>query len=161
MKFLARLAVIAWVGLAALAAAGDGLTTVKIGDETYTQISDVHLSSGGRVTIMHGLGGRTVKADQLPAGFLASWGITQPDIERSTAKAAAGSSTTWIASQNAMLLSDAADRGLVRESDGIVWDLRQPPPEWERFDRVKVLTNTPQGAIVDRAPDAASPDFVL
>jgi protein disulfide-isomerase len=161
MKFLARITVVACAGITALAAAGDGLTTVTINGETYNQISDVHVSSGGRITILYGLGGRTVKADQLPAGFLDSWGISQKDLDRSAAKTAASGATSYLANQRNILIGQAIDDGLIREADGVVYDLRQLPPDWERFDRVKIYTNSPQGALVDRTPDAAESDFVL
>jgi thioredoxin-related protein len=161
MKLLARIGLMAWLGLAAFAApAGEGLTTVTIDGQTYSHISEVRVSSGGRVTILYGLGGRSVRPDQLPAEFLASWGITQKNLER-TADKPAGSTTTWLANQNLQLLDQAVADGLIREVDGIVCDLRQPPADWERFDRAKVWATTQKGALVDRTPDGSARDFVL
>ncbi len=161
MKLLARTSLLALAALAALGAAGgEGPATVTIDGQTYSHISEVHVSSGGRITILYGLGGRTVRPDQLPASFLASWGITQKDIEHSANKSSE-STTAWLANQSAQLFDQAVQEGLIREVDGIVCDTRKTAADWEQFDRAKVWAFVQKGALVDRAPDGAARDFVL
>lgn len=161
MKLLARMGLLAWAGWAAFgAAAAEGPATVTIDGETYSHISEVHVSNGGRITILYGLGGRTVRPDQVPASFLASWGITQKDIERSASKSTA-SATAWLANENAQLFAQAVDQGLIREVEGVVCDTRKLPADWEQFERAKVWATAQKGALVDRTPEGPAPDFVL
>jgi S1-C subfamily serine protease len=46
---------------------------------------------------------------------------------------------------------EAARRGMLREVDGVVYNLMRPTADWKQFDRVKVLQKTEDGLLVDIA----------
>ncbi len=74
MKALLAVVLAAVVGQAAF---GAGLSQVEVNGNSYSNITDVHLGSGGLVIILFPGGGTSVKVDKLPTDFLASWNIGQ------------------------------------------------------------------------------------
>jgi len=148
MKFLAAI-IIALLALPALGS--EKMTVVTVGGAYYDQIQDVHVVSGGRIVILYGNGGTTVTADKLPAGFLASWGITAQDLAASKAAAE---------KQAEQSFAQAVRAGCFREVDGVVYDLRKPQPGWKKFSDAKILQVTDDGALVEPAPNQAAPSAV-
>lgn len=60
---------------ASVSALATGLTNVTINGNSYSNITRVYISSGGRVIIMFEGGGTSASADKVPVGFLSSWNI--------------------------------------------------------------------------------------
>jgi len=148
MKFLAGL-LVALLALPTLAS--EKMTAVTVGGTSYVQIQDVHVVSGGRIVILYGNSGTTVTADKLPKSFLDSWGITAQDLAASKAAA------EKLAEQS---FAQAVRAGCFREVDGVVYDLRKPQPGWKQFSDAKILQVTDDGALVEPAPNQATPSEV-
>lgn len=129
--------------LACSAFASERRTAVTIDGTSYVQIQDVHVTSGGRIVILYSAGGTTVTPDKLPAGFLASWGISDSDI------AASKAASEKLAEQN---LAQAVRAGYFREVDGVIYDLRKPQGGWRQFTDAKILQVVDGGALVDPTP---------
>jgi S1-C subfamily serine protease len=148
MRFLAGI-LVALLALPALAS--ERITAVAVDGAYCDQIQDVHIVSGGRIVILYGSGGITVTADKLPKSFLDSWGITAQDLAASKAAAQ---------KQAEQSFDQAVRAGYFREVDGVVYDLRKPQPGWRQFSGVNILQVTDDGALVELAPNQATPSEV-
>ncbi len=150
MKALLAVVLAAVVGQAAF---GAGLSQVEVNGNSYSNITDVHLGSGGLVIILFPGGGTSVKVDKLPTDFLASWNIGQKAQAAAQAAQAA-------AAENS--LDRAIESGSFREVEGVVYDTRKPQADWVEFDNVKVNQVLDDGDIVDPMPgvDSAVAIFV-
>jgi S1-C subfamily serine protease len=155
-------AVLAMMGAMAF---GAGLTSVQIDGNTYTNITDVHIS-GGRIIMLFPGGGTSASADKVPLDFLASWNISPAAqtnavaaeaiakarrkaanaAERANARAAAIAET-----END--LEQLIQSGVFREVDGVVYDIRNPESGWVPFQDVKVFQVLDEGAIIDSTPN--------
>jgi len=144
MKVLAGIfvALLVWPALAS-----EKMTTVTIDGTAYFEVQDVHVGTGGRVVIILPGGGTTATADKLPAGFLASWGITEEQLAASKAAAE---------KQSELALAQAIRAGSFREVDGVVYDLRKVQPGWRKFSDAKILQVVEGGALVDPTPFQAT-----
>jgi len=126
-------------------ALADGLTSVEINGNTYSNVTKAYVGSGGKIIILYDGGGTSASADKIPADFLASWKIGQDALAGAKATEAA------TAEKN---LDRAILGGSFREVDGVVYDLRKAQPGWVRFINAKVIQILGNGALVDVAPDA-------
>lgn len=129
--------------LAAAPAFGEGITVVEVNGNVYSNISKVHVGTGGRIIIDFPAGGTSASADKLPTNFLASWNIG-PESQNA-AKAAEAA----LAEKN---LDRAIQAGYFREVDGVVYDIRKPQSGWVRLNNVKVIQITDDGALIDATP---------
>jgi S1-C subfamily serine protease len=148
MKFLAGM-LVALLALPALAV--EKMTAVTVGGAYYDHIQDVHVVSGGRIVILYGSSGITVTADKLPKPFLDSWGITAQDLAASKAAAQKQAEQSFV---------QAVRAGYFREVDGVVYDLRKPQPGWKQFSEARILQVAGDGALVEPAPNQATPSEV-
>src|SRR5580692_6574465 len=83
MKVLPGIALVVVSGAAAL---GAGMTSLEVGGNEYTNISDVHVSGNGGVFISAANGMIVVSADTLPDDFLASWNISRESAANAAEK---------------------------------------------------------------------------
>jgi S1-C subfamily serine protease len=145
---------------------GAGLTSVQIDGNTYTNITDVHISSGGRVIMLFPGGGTSASADKVPPDFLASWNISpmaQTNAVAAEIVAKARRKAAAIAERaNALAaalteaennLEQIIQSGVFREVDGMVYDIRNPESGWVTFQNVKVLQVLDAGSIIDSTPN--------
>jgi S1-C subfamily serine protease len=135
----------------ALPVFADKITEVTVDDHRYSQITDVHIVSGGRIVVLFGGGGITVTPDKLSTNFLASWGI-------STEQLAASKEATEKKAEAA--LDQAITAGYFREVGGAVYDLRKPQSEWTQFGGAKIVEVTDDGALVNTTPTQEKPTYV-
>ena len=144
-RMKAVLAMFCAVAVAAPVFAADKITTVKVGDQTFEDITDVHIGTGGLIIIRSDAGAGSASADKLPADFLESWGITKDmlDALKSSQDKAAKAS-----------LDAAIKTGAFRVVDGVVYDTRKPQAGWVRVVKAKVIQIIDEGAIVDLGPDS-------
>jgi S1-C subfamily serine protease len=147
MKLLPVIFLALWV-VPALAA--EKITSVTIDGTSYVGIQDAHIVSGGRIVILYPSGGTTVTPDKLPKAFLASWGITTPELEHSKVAAER---------QAAQSLEQAIRAGYFREVEGVVYDMRKPQAGWTRFAGAKVLHAVNDGALI--YPNAGQGDSTV
>jgi S1-C subfamily serine protease len=122
----------------------DKMTSLTVNGRTYTNISDVHVSADGKIIVRHATGMTSTTEDKAPPGFLASWGITEGQLQ------SAQSTRLKTAEED---LDKAVRAGLFREVEGMVYDLRKPQPDWKRFYRAHVVQILDDGAICDVTPD--------
>ncbi len=141
MKILFGMALAVIVGCSAF---GDGITSVEIDGNQYTNINKVYVSAGGRIIIVFPGGGTSASVDKIPTNFLASW-----DINQVAAKATETQNT-------AQELERAIAAGCFREIDGVVYDTRKPQSGWAMFPKAKVIQVLDDGAILDITPDSYS-----
>jgi S1-C subfamily serine protease len=129
------------------AAFGAGLTSVVIDGNSYSNITKVYSSAGGRIIILYPGGGTSATADKVPADFLSSW---------MDSSALAGAKASSVATEQ-QSLDRAIRAGNFRDVDGVVYDLRKPQSGWVTFLNVKVLqvVDAGAGAIIDTVPDDA------
>jgi S1-C subfamily serine protease len=145
---------------------GAGLTSVQIDGNSYTNITDVHVSSGGRIILLFPGGGTSASADKVPPDFLASWNISplaQTNAVAAEAAAKARRKATESAERanaRAAALAEAENNleqiiqsGVFREVDGVVYDIRSPESGWVTFQNVKVVQVLDGGAIIDSTPN--------
>ena len=145
---------------------GAGLTSVQIDGNSYTNITDVHISSAGRVIMLFPGGGTSASADKIPPDFLASWNISpmaQTNAVAAEASAKARRKATESAERanaRAAALAEAENNveqtiqsGVFREVDGVVYDIRSPESGWVTFQNVKVVQVLDGGAIIDSTPN--------
>lgn len=116
---------------------GDGMTTVEINGNQYTNITKVYVSPSGLIIILFPGGGTSASADKVPGDFLASWKINK-------------------ASQEAGDLDRAIKSGCFRRIGGIVYDTRKSESDWTRISGAKVIQVLDDGALVDLTPDSDS-----
>ena len=126
---------------------GDGMTSVEVNGNQYTNINKVYVGTGGRIIIFFPGGGTSASADKVPADFLASWNINKD--AQDTAKATE-------AQKAAENLERAIQSGCFREIDGVVYDTRKPQSGWIMFPKAKVIQVLDDGVILDITPDADS-----
>jgi hypothetical protein len=130
--------------LLGVAALGDGLTSVEIGGNTYSNITSVALGAAGRIIIRRSDGIQSADADKVPQDFLASWNISPSALADAKAAVAAA------AEKN---LERAIQSGSFRKVEGVVYDIRKPQSGWVTFKGVKVLQIVDDGAILDADPN--------
>ena len=138
------------MGLTALACLGaEKLSTVTWQGKEFKGISDVHLSTDGRIIILDANGnGFSTTEDKLPADFLRSWGLSEDKLQGAQAARVKKSEDDF---------ERAVRSGLFREVGGVVYDLRKPQPDWTTFPNARVLQVTDEGVIVNVSTD---PDVV-
>ena len=135
----------------ALAASAGGIFSVVIAGNTYSNISDVHISSGGQVVIASDSGIKAVNVETVPEPFLVSW-ITPAALAEAKKR-------TADATQAAV--EKAIKTGCFREVDGLVYDIRKAKSGWVNFRNIKVLQVLDDGAILIVDPDNSyTPIFV-
>ena len=59
----------------ATVAFGDGLSSVEITGNSYSNITKVYVASTGRIVIVYPGGGTSASVENVPTNFLASWNI--------------------------------------------------------------------------------------
>jgi S1-C subfamily serine protease len=123
---------------------GDGLTSVQVNGNSYSNISKVYLGSAGRVIILFPGGGTSASADKVPTNFLSSWNINEE------ARAGALAAQSAAAENN---LAQAIQNGWFREVDGVVYNTRRSSG-WVTFYNVRVLQILDDGAIIDTTPNS-------
>jgi S1-C subfamily serine protease len=149
MKFLAGI-LIALLALPAFAL--EKITAITIDGTYYNQIQDVHVVTGGRIVILYGDSGITVTPNQLPKGFLDSWGITPQAVAASKAAAKREFEQSF---------AQAVRGGYFREVDGVVYDLRKPQAGWTQFSNAKILEVTDDGVLIEPHPNQADPTQII
>jgi S1-C subfamily serine protease len=145
---------------------GAGLTSVQIDGNSYTNITDVHISSGGRIVMLFPGGGTSASADKVPPDFLASWNISLAAQTNAVAAEAAANArrkaaeTLERANARAAVLTEAENNleqiiqsGVFREVDGVVYDIRSLESGWVTFQNVKVVQVLDEGSIIDSTPN--------
>ena len=125
-----------------LAVYGDGMTTVQVNGNSYSNISKAYLLSNGKVIILFPGGGTSVDPDKVPEDFLKSWGIDAAGAKAAVAATAEND------------LERAIQAGRFRNVDGIVYDTRKSESGWTYFPRAKVIQILDNAAIVDSTPEA-------
>ena len=150
MTLLSRVFLALGLALALPVAAGK-ITLVTVDGQRYSQITDVHVVSGGRVVILYGDSGITVTPDKLPQDFLDSWAITKDQL---------ASSKTAAAKQAENVLNQAIAAGYFREVGGVVYDLRKPQSGWMQIAAAKIVQVTDDGALVNTTPGATKPTLI-
>ncbi len=136
----------------ALRAAAEKITHVTVDGHFYSQITDAHVVSGGRVVILFGDGGITETPDKLPQEFLDSWGITKEQL---------AASKTAAAKEAESALNQAIAAGYFRAVGGVVYDLRKPQSGWMQIAAAKIVQVTDDGALVNTTPGADKPSFIF
>jgi len=125
----------------------DGMTSVEINGNQYTNINKVYVGTGGKIIIFFDGGGTSASADKVPADFLASWNINKETQDAAKA----------IETQNAEeVLERAIQLGCFREIDGVVYDTRKPQSGWTIFAKAKIIQVLDDGVILDITPDSYS-----
>ena len=145
---------------------GAGWTSVQIDGNTYSNITDVHISSGGRVIMIFPGGGTSASADRVPQDFLASWNISPAaqtnamaaeiaaNARRKAADAAGRANARAAALTEAQNnLEQIIQSGVFREIDGVVYDIRNPESGWVTFQNVKVVQVSDEGSIINSTPN--------
>jgi S1-C subfamily serine protease len=122
-------------------ALADGMSSVEIDGNDYTNVTDVHISGTGAIYISAGNGTMMVGADKLSDDFLKSWNI---DKEAAAAN---------VNRRRREELAQAIAAGCFREVEGVVYDIRRPESGWVRFRNVKIIQILDDGAIVDLTPE--------
>jgi S1-C subfamily serine protease len=145
LSFMKALLSIALAFSVASAAFGAGLTQVQVNGNSYSNITDVHLSSGGLVIIIFQGGGTSAPVDKVPSDFLASWKIGQESQ-------AAAKNAQVAGAQRA--LDRAIQGGAFRKVNRTVYDTRKSDAYWVTFYNVKVIQVVDEGVILDTTPDA-------
>ncbi len=137
---------LACIGIAALACLGaERPSTVTWQGKEFRGISDVHLSSDGRIIVLDANGnGFSTTEDKLPGEFLRAWGLTEDRLQGAQATRAKKSEDDF---------ERAVRSGLFREVGGIIYDLRKPQPEWTTFPNARVLQVIDEGVIVNVSTD--------
>src|ERR1700722_7409383 len=135
MKALFGMVLAIAIGCSVLA---DGITSVEINGNQYTNISKVYVGTGGRIIIFFPGGGTSASADKVPTDFLASW-----NINKETQDAAKATETQKAAEE----LERAIQSGCFREVDGVVYDTRKSQSGWTTIARAKVIQVLDDGAI--------------
>ncbi|HEY3762101.1 MAG TPA: serine protease [Verrucomicrobiae bacterium] len=125
-------------------ALGDGITSVQINDNEYTNITDVHISGNGKIFVSGANGMTVVSADKLPGDFLKSWNINVAAADAAEKQKAADQ------------LNAAIAAGDFRKVGGMVYDIRKPESGWVTCYGVKVLQVLDDGALVDLTPNDES-----
>ncbi|MDR3459427.1 MAG: serine protease [Verrucomicrobiae bacterium] len=128
--------------LACLSAAGEGVTSLQLNGNTYTNINRVYVGSGGRIIILYDGGGTSANLDKLPADFLKSWNINQAEAKVAEATTAESN------------LDRAVKTGCFREVEGVVYDIRKPQSGWVKIINAKVVQVLEDGAIIDTTPNS-------
>lgn len=129
---------------------------LKLEDKLISGIEDVHLAADGRVIILYENTGITVAADKLPPWFLESWNITPASIQEAQAK--------YRSQQEKKTQEDlqrAINRGLFRQIEGIIYDLRKPQPGWVQLSNARILHVIPEGAFADVSPNPYSIEAIF
>lgn len=130
----------------ASAFAGEGITTVHVGDENVTDITSVYVRSDGKIVIYSGSDATVADPGQLPPAFLSSWGITAGTIQDTLEK-------TQEAKQKSF--ERALATGQFRIINGVVYDLRKNPAGWATFRNVQMaLKIGDDEAVLDTTPDS-------
>lgn len=144
MKALLGVALAALMGCSVLA---DGITSIVVNGNQYTNINRVYVGPGGKIFIFFPGGGTSASADKVPADFLTSWNINKESQD--AAKIAETQKT-------AQDLERAIQAGRFREIDGIVYDTRKPQSGWTTIPKAKIIQVLDDGVILDITPDANS-----
>jgi S1-C subfamily serine protease len=137
------------LGMAALA---DGLTSVQINGNSYSNISKAYAASNGKIIIIFPDGGTSANADSVPADFLKSWGINA-DGAKSAAVISAQNNLKQAIQAGRHNLEQAIETGRFREIHGIIYDTRRAESGWVAFSNVKVIQIFDGNAIVDCTPE--------
>ena len=145
---------------------GAGLASVQIDGNTYSNITDVHISSGGRVIMLFAGGGTSASADKVPLDFLASWNISPAAQTNAVAAEIAANARRKAADAAGRANARAAElakaqnnleqiiqSGVFREIDGVVYDIRNPGSGWVTFQNVKVVQVLDEGSIINSTPN--------
>ncbi len=127
-------------------------TSVRWDGMDITGITSVKLRDDGRVLVLYSGGGFSAAMDKLPADFLASWDISKEaaDHERSSRQEEAQSG-----------LEAAVRSGMLRDVDGVIYDLRKYQPDWSYFRQAKLVKTVPEGAIFDVSSDPSTPNLIV
>ncbi len=128
------------------------VTAIQWNGENVTGISSVKLRDDGRVLVLHSGGGFSAGMDQLPAEFLASWNLTKDTAERQR-------STRQDEAQSGF--EGAVRNGLLREVEGVVYDLRKYQPDWSYFRQAKLVKQIPRGGIFDVSSDPSVATLIV
>lgn len=149
MKAILGISLAAIVGFSAF---GDGIATVLINGNEYTNVNDVHISDNGKIFVSGANGMTVVSADKLPDDFLKSW-----NIDAASAIATEKQKET-VALEKARQdteagLERAIADGSFRRVDGVVYDIRRPESGWVTYYNVKVIQILDDGALIDLTPD--------
>jgi S1-C subfamily serine protease len=156
VKIIVGVSLAAIVGFSAF---GDGITTVNINGNVYTNISEVRISDNGKIFVSAANGMTVSSADKLPDDFLKSWNIsaaTALATEKQTDEAAKQKAEVDFQNANKEAKADLARAialGDFRKVDGIVYDIRKPGSGWVTYYNVKVIQIVDDGALVDLTPD--------
>jgi S1-C subfamily serine protease len=140
------------MGMLTFSAAADGVSSLELDGVQYTNISDVSINPGNKVSFIHANGVSSFKLDQLPQDFLASWGINQEKINSANADAA---------KQDEKNLDSAINAGLFRKVHGMVYDARKSQSGFAKFSNVKVFQIVDDGALIDTVPDNPYSSLVI
>ena len=127
-----------------VAFAGEPISTVKIGESVYTDVTNVIIDTDGRVIIFLENGGTSTTVDKVPSNFLESWGIT---------KGSQAAAKTTLEKATADRMEGAIRSGFFREVAGIVYDIRKPESGWSSFSNVKVIQIVDDGALIELTSD--------
>jgi S1-C subfamily serine protease len=130
---------------------GDGISSVEINDNEYTNITDVHISDNGKIFVSGNNGMTVISADKLPADFLKSWNINVASaaaLEKQKAEEQQQSAEEQ--------LTQAIAVGAFRKAGGMVYDIRRSESGWVTFYNVKLLQTLDDGVLVDLTPDSDS-----
>ena len=141
MKVLLGIALAVVIGRFAL---GNGITTVAINGNEYTNVNAVRISDNGRIFVSAANGMVVVSADKLPEDFLKSWNIS------------AQSATAAEKQKADERLEKTIAAGSFRKVGGVVYDTRNPQSGWAVFNNAHVLQVLNNAAIVDLTPDQYS-----
>lgn len=140
MKVLLEIALAAVV--VGSSAFGNGIATVEINGNEFTNVNEVHVSANGQIFVSATNGMTTISANKLPEDFLKSWNINI-ESAKATEKLKADEQ-----------LDKAIAAGYFREADGVVYNIRKPQSGWVIFYNAKVVQILDDGsAILDTTPD--------
>lgn len=130
----------------ASAFAGEGITTVHVGDQDIADVTSVFVRGDGKVVIYSGSDATVADPAKLPAAFLSSWGITAGTIQDALEKAQEAKEKSF---------ERALATGQFRIINGVVYDLRKNPAGWATFQNVQMaLKLGDDEAILDTTPDS-------
>jgi len=149
MKGILGMSLAAIVGFSAF---GDGLTTVLINGNEYTNVNDVHISDNGKIFVSGANGMTVVSADKLPEDFLKSWNIDAASAiatEKQKEKVALQKARQDTQADLERAIAD----GSFRRVDGVVYDIRRSESGWVTYYDVKVIQIVDDGALIDLTPD--------
>jgi S1-C subfamily serine protease len=154
------------LAMVAAVAFGAGWPSVQIDGNSYSNITDVHISSAGRIIMIFPGGGTSASANKVPQDFLASWNISPTAQTNAVAVEIAANAKRKAAdiaeraNARAARLAEAQNNleqtiqsGVFREIDGVVYDIRNPESGWVTFSNVKVVQVLDEGSIINSTPN--------